>query len=478
MRNRQSGSDPSRRSAGRMVRVAARLTAILAIGFGAIVTAPAAAAAEEAATIEVVSSSTEASVGPGVLPADAPGLVGGVPRPFAPPPAEDPAATTEDPAPATEDPASIGYVAEDPAPTTTIAPPSDDGTESTTTTDSTGESAGTSSPGASSTPTEPATSTDTATTDATGTTDSAISAGPSEPIAPPEAPATATDPAVDAPTVTAEPMPRPAPPVDVADDATAAPTAVSMSSPAPRPEQATIRAAPTGQHRHPTRATSPSHSPQPEEPAAQRLETRVALPAAAATPIAVAGEPLFPFDPSGPSKPTTGESVGAGVLTSGVAVVAPRVTAAVSVAMDFARLSGGWAGPLVFNVWLRRQMRERRLTQRQLGAISDVHHSTISRLVNGTRTPSLETASKLVHALRMEWTEDQVATYFDLLPERTLFPTQRVESALRGDTELDDADVRAVMAEYLARRTRLRAATRSVRRIAEAHASTARARDG
>ena len=92
------------------------------------------------------------------------------------------------------------------------------------------------------------------------------------------------------------------------------------------------------------------------------------------------------------------------------------------------------------------------MSQRQLGALSGVDHSTISRLLRGDRTPSLETATKLVHALRMDWSDDQVATYFDLLPERTLFPIQRVESALLGDAELDDDDVKALMSHYLMRR--------------------------
>jgi transcriptional regulator with XRE-family HTH domain len=148
----------------------------------------------------------------------------------------------------------------------------------------------------------------------------------------------------------------------------------------------------------------------------------------------------------------------AGIVATGVLAAGPRVSTAVSVAMDFARLSGGWAGPLVFNIWLRRQMRERRLSQRQLASLSGVDHSTISRLITGGRSPSLETAAKLVHALRLEWTEDQVATYFDLLPEHTLFPTQRVESALRGDPELDDPDVRRLMKQYLSLRQRRRSA--------------------
>jgi transcriptional regulator with XRE-family HTH domain len=146
----------------------------------------------------------------------------------------------------------------------------------------------------------------------------------------------------------------------------------------------------------------------------------------------------------------------AAISGAGIALAGPRVSSAVAVAMDFAKLSGGWAGPLVFNVWLRRQMRERRLSQRQLGMLSGVSHSTISRLLSNRRSPTLETATKLVHALRLDWTDEQVATYFDLLPEQTLFPTQRVESALRGDGGLEDPDVRAVMDHYLVLRAKRR----------------------
>jgi transcriptional regulator with XRE-family HTH domain len=191
---------------------------------------------------------------------------------------------------------------------------------------------------------------------------------------------------------------------------------------------------------------TPAHGQAGPIPAVATVSTGTTTPAPRVTPHLLVGAARF--------APTNVDLTpsSAAVLTSGVAVVAPRVaTTTVSVAMDFARL-GGWAGPLVFNTWLRRQIRERRMSQRQLGALSGVDHSTISRLLRGDRTPSLETATKLVHALRMEWTDEQVATYFDLLPERTLFPIQRVESALRGDLELDDDDVKAIMDHYLKRR--------------------------
>ena len=145
-----------------------------------------------------------------------------------------------------------------------------------------------------------------------------------------------------------------------------------------------------------------------------------------------------------------------GLSGAGVALSAPKATA-VSVAVEFGRAGSGWAGTLVFNVWLKRQLRERRISQRKLGAMSGVDHSTISRLLaNGGRAPTLETATKLTHALRMNWTDEEVALYFDLLNDRTQVPTQRVEWALRGDDELDERDVRALMHAYLEVRARKR----------------------
>jgi transcriptional regulator with XRE-family HTH domain len=138
-----------------------------------------------------------------------------------------------------------------------------------------------------------------------------------------------------------------------------------------------------------------------------------------------------------------------------VALAAPRVPAAVTVAVDFGRAGNGWAGAIVFNLWLRRMLRQRRMSQRQLAYQSGVDHSTISRLVAGERTPSLATATKLTQALRIDPAET-VASLGLVTDDRVLFPTQRVESALRGDEDLDDDDIRALMDEYLIRRARRR----------------------
>jgi transcriptional regulator with XRE-family HTH domain len=142
-----------------------------------------------------------------------------------------------------------------------------------------------------------------------------------------------------------------------------------------------------------------------------------------------------------------------------VAVAVPSaLTSAVSVAVEFGKLGHGWAGGIVFNTWLRRQLRERRMSQRQLGQLAGVDHSTISRLLNG-RTPSLDTATRIARALGAAFPEG-IPSVMESAPEQTALPTARVERALRGDEELEDEDVRRVMDTYLSlrvRRRRLRA---------------------
>jgi transcriptional regulator with XRE-family HTH domain len=125
-----------------------------------------------------------------------------------------------------------------------------------------------------------------------------------------------------------------------------------------------------------------------------------------------------------------------------------------------------------FNEWLRIQLRAKRMSQRQLAHRSGVDHSTISRLVRGDRTPSLETATKLARGLR-ELREDQEPTqYLGALQPGPSNPVARVEYSLRADEVLDEVDVRAIMEAYLAARLRrLRGAVSRVTR-AEAHHST------
>lgn len=110
--------------------------------------------------------------------------------------------------------------------------------------------------------------------------------------------------------------------------------------------------------------------------------------------------------------------------------------------------------PRSFNSWLRGQLKEKKMSQRQLALQSGVDHSTISRLIKGDRMPSLGTATKLARGLREIRDEIEGPAYFATLAARQLLPTARVEYALRGDDALNDGDVRELMQAYLTVRNR------------------------
>lgn len=115
--------------------------------------------------------------------------------------------------------------------------------------------------------------------------------------------------------------------------------------------------------------------------------------------------------------------------------------------------------PRSFNSWLRSQLKEKKMSQRQLALQSGVDHSTISRLIKGDRMPSLGTATKLARGLREIRDESEGPAYFASLSARQLLPTARVEYALRGDEALTDGDVRELMQSYLTARNRRLQAT-------------------
>ena len=110
--------------------------------------------------------------------------------------------------------------------------------------------------------------------------------------------------------------------------------------------------------------------------------------------------------------------------------------------------------PRSFNAWLRSQLKEKKMSQRQLALQSGVDHSTISRLIKGDRMPSLGTATKLARGLREIGEESDGPAYFATLANRQLLPTTRVEYALRGDDVLTERDVRELMQAYIAARSR------------------------
>ena len=109
--------------------------------------------------------------------------------------------------------------------------------------------------------------------------------------------------------------------------------------------------------------------------------------------------------------------------------------------------------PRSFNSWLRGQLKEKKMSQRQLALQSGVDHSTISRLIKGDRMPSLGTATKLARGLREIREQSDGPGYFASLSNRQMLPTARVEYALRGADVLNEADVRELMQSYVALRT-------------------------
>lgn len=110
--------------------------------------------------------------------------------------------------------------------------------------------------------------------------------------------------------------------------------------------------------------------------------------------------------------------------------------------------------PRSFNAWLRSQLKEKKMSQRQLALQSGVDHSTISRLIKGDRMPSLGTATRLARGLREIADDADGPAYFASLNARQVLPTTRVEYALRGDDTLTEADVRQIMQTYIQVRTR------------------------
>jgi transcriptional regulator with XRE-family HTH domain len=110
--------------------------------------------------------------------------------------------------------------------------------------------------------------------------------------------------------------------------------------------------------------------------------------------------------------------------------------------------------PRSFNSWLRSQLKEKKMSQRQLALQSGVDHSTISRLIKGDRMPSLGTATKLARGLRVIRAEAEGPPFFARRSTRQQVPTARVEYALRGDDALNEGDVRDLMQAYISVRNR------------------------
>jgi len=100
-----------------------------------------------------------------------------------------------------------------------------------------------------------------------------------------------------------------------------------------------------------------------------------------------------------------------------------------------------------FSEWLRIRLKARKMSQRQVAERSGIHHSTISRLVSGERSPTLDTATKLAHVLGADGGAE--APTHRMVQTSATSPAARVEHALRTDDILGEAEVRQVMRLYL-----------------------------
>ena len=100
-----------------------------------------------------------------------------------------------------------------------------------------------------------------------------------------------------------------------------------------------------------------------------------------------------------------------------------------------------------FGVWLRQELRARRLSQRQLADRSGVDHSTISRILTSGHVPTLRTAVRLAQGLGAD------AIPIRQVPGDPEHAVRRVEHALRADLTLSEAAIVRTMRVYLRERS-------------------------
>lgn len=99
-----------------------------------------------------------------------------------------------------------------------------------------------------------------------------------------------------------------------------------------------------------------------------------------------------------------------------------------------------------FPVWLETQLRARRMSLRQLADRSGVNPSTVSRIVQRKRRPSLRTALRLSRVL--DPAGGEAALDLPSVGPSRGDPVTIVERALRADPELSDEAVTRVMTLY------------------------------
>ena len=156
-----------------------------------------------------------------------------------------------------------------------------------------------------------------------------------------------------------------------------------------------------------------------------------------------------------------------------------RADIGMSAASPGGRSAGGpgqdWT-PETFGDHLTRELRARNWTLRYLALRAGVDHSTISRLMQGDRLPTLGTARRLHAALG----GPDPLTFFGGAATPRADPVRRVEEALRADPALSRAAVRELLDHYhrlrQARRAELLRPPGSVRAARPDPAATSRGR--
>lgn len=105
-----------------------------------------------------------------------------------------------------------------------------------------------------------------------------------------------------------------------------------------------------------------------------------------------------------------------------------------------------------FRAWITEQMRIHQLSPQRLAAASGVHRTTLSRLLDGTRSPSLDTAARLAFVFGVP--EPSAALDVLTVGLTAADPAVRVEAALRCDPRMTDQAVVETLHFYRERRSR------------------------
>lgn len=93
--------------------------------------------------------------------------------------------------------------------------------------------------------------------------------------------------------------------------------------------------------------------------------------------------------------------------------------------------------------WLQRHAVSRGLTHAQLALRSGLDRSTVSRFLHGDRSPTLDTAVRLMRSVDPDGLPPDLARMLEVTD-----PETRVERALRDDARLTESHIGDVMRLY------------------------------